>query len=105
MPAAAPAFRNGFLVIDGKPSPGSTGSGSAADHFLQVAGAGEILAFTEGDVLVRTEATLGGAGGEVGLHAVTVEECHAAGFACDGERPGEETARRVGAVENRCGGG
>ena len=94
-----------MLVIDGESSPGSTDSeGAAAGDFLQVAG-GEIPAFTEGDVLVRTEATLGGAGGEVGLHAVTVEDCHAAGFACDGERPGEPTARRVGAVANRCGGG
>ena len=30
-----------------------------------------MLALTEGDVLVRTEATLGGAGGKVGLHVVT----------------------------------
>jgi len=69
-PAASPAFGNGLLVIDGESSPGSTDSeGAAAGDFLQVAG-GEMHAFTEGNVLVKTDATLGGAGGEIGLHVV-----------------------------------
>ena len=67
-----------------------------------------MLALTEGNVLVKTDATLGGAGGEIGLHVVCtchLGEGHAAGFARDGALSSEPTARRVGAVANRCGGG
>ena len=62
-----------------------------------------MLDFTEGDVLLRTDTSLGGAGEEVVLHAVTFEDRHAAGVAFDGERHGEATARIFGAVANRRG--